>query len=127
MVDNIDIRKVHEDKRGTIYSIDYSNKSYELIEIVKGASRGGHYHKSPATIFVIHGKIVYREANPSLSPSPEKELVFQQGSTICTPANMAHLVTALEDSLILELREGVYEATNYPPFRKLVEEYLKAN
>lgn len=125
LLDGINISKLHEDKRGAVYSIDFCNSSYELIEIVQGASRGGHYHKSPSAIFVIHGKIVYREIDPNLPLSMEKELVLHQNDMISISANMAHLVTALENSLILELRKGDYEATNYPPYRRLVEDYLK--
>jgi quercetin dioxygenase-like cupin family protein len=120
----VTISKAHEDKRGAIWTIGFQGKNYEIFEVVRGAIRGGHYHKSDSSYFVIHGKILYRDINPDMLSS-ERELILKKGDIITISAGIAHLVIGMEDSLVLESLEGEFESIHYPPYRKLVEEYLK--
>lgn len=124
MVNNMMLKKVHEDIRGAIYAINFHGKDYEIFEMVKGSVRGGHYHRSDTILILLHGRVLYREMKPE-EPSSEHQVILEQGETFRTPARFAHIVTALEDSLIVEIRKGGYEVMNYPAYREIVNRYLE--
>lgn len=123
MTDNITFRKIHEDIRGAIIQINFHHQTYELFEIVKWASRGGHYHKVDSTFIVLYGKLIYRQIRPGELAS-EYEKVMQSGDSQRILADVAHVVIALDDSLAMEFRNGEYDITNYPPYRKLLKTIL---
>jgi hypothetical protein len=45
--------------------------------------------------------------------------------TIFTAANHAHMITAIKDSIFVEIFEQSYKATDFPPYRKIVDDALK--
>ncbi|MGB9002907.1 MAG: hypothetical protein WCC52_03780 [Nitrosotalea sp.] len=117
------IEKEVEDARGRIIFLSYDDKQVNMVEMRKGFSRGGHYHKAPTKHIVIIGRIEYR--GKYVDTEHEKIQVFLPNEIIDVPANEAHLLTALEDSLFLEVFEKNYEATNFPEYRNIVESKIK--
>ncbi len=117
------IEKEVEDIRGKIVFLLHDNKQVNLVETRKGFSRGGHYHKFPTKHIVISGKIEYKGKN--IDTEQERKQVFLSNEIIDVPANEAHLLIALEDSLFVEVFEKGYEATNFPEYRNIVEAKMK--
>lgn len=117
------IEKEIEDARGKIIFLSYSDKQVNLVEIRKKFSRGGHYHKIPTKHTVIFGKIQYR--GKDINGGNERIKIYLPNEIIKVPANEAHLLTAMEDSLFLEIFEKDYEATNFPEYRTIVESQIK--
>ncbi|MFZ1077864.1 MAG: hypothetical protein WAN47_10595 [Nitrosotalea sp.] len=117
------IEKEVEDVRGKIFFLSSNNKKVHLLELRKGYSRGGHYHKIPTKHIVILGKIEYR--GKDINTGRERIQVFLANEIIDTPSKEAHLLTALEDSLFLEVFEKEYEDTNFPEYRYVVESKIK--
>jgi len=107
-----------EDSRGKILFLSYGNKKINLIEIRKGFARGGHFHKTATSHFLIKGKIEYHEENTITNE--EKILIVEAPGILDVPANHAHLLIGLDNSLFFEFFEK-YEAVNFPKYRNIVE------
>ena len=116
------IEKEVEDKRGKILFLSFENKQINILELKKGFSRGGHYHKSPTKHFIIYGKIEYQGKN--VITGKERKQIFSSSDIIETPENEAHLLTAVDDSMFLEVFENNYEATLFPEYRRIVDSKL---
>ena len=115
---NLQFEKEVEDIRGKILFLSYGKKQINLVEIRKGFARGGHYHQTETSHFLILGKIEYREEN--ISTGQEKISVIEAPHILNIPSNHAHLLIALEDTIFFEFFEE-YEATNFPKYRNIVE------
>jgi len=117
------ITKQVKDKRGSIIFLSLNNKNINIIEIKKGFSRGGHYHEFGSEHILISGKIEYREEDIET----KKELIktFDGPLIIKTQPKKAHLITAINDTIFVEVFDGEYEAINYPKYRKIVDEKMK--
>ena len=111
-----------EDIRGKILFLSYNNKKINLIEIKKDFARGGHFHKTLTSHFLIKGKIKYLEEN--IDTHQEKFLTINAPFILDVQPNCAHLLIGLEDSLFFEFFEE-YEAINFPKYRNIVEKKLK--
>lgn len=114
-----------KDVRGKIIFLTNDGFQIHVVEIKKGFSRGGHYHKNPTSHFLISGKIEYMEEN--VKTEIGKSMVINAPTNIPVAANVAHLLTALEDCIFLEFFHGKYEATYYPKYRQIVEEKMKSS
>jgi quercetin dioxygenase-like cupin family protein len=119
----LDIELENRDKRGSIFRGDYNKKEIFLItEIKKKETRGGHYHNMVVIHHVLRGKIAYKEkcltkkGNNSNKYKETKKIV-SGGKVIITPAHAAHLITALEDSIIFEASGGKKKTIIYKPYR----------
>ena len=110
------------DIRGTILFLSNGNQEINLVEIKKGYARGGHFHDYPTQHHLISGKIEYRETN--LADKKESISIITAPSTIKVESRFAHLLTAIEDTLFLEIFPNGYSATNYPEYRKIVQEKM---
>jgi len=119
---SLEFEKQIEDKRGKILFLKFGKKSINLIEIKKNFARGGHYHQTESSHFLISGKIEYYEEN--IKTKIEKVSIITSPETINVSPNIAHLLVAKEDSLFFEVFEN-YEDTVYPKYRKIVEESMK--
>ena len=119
---SLEFDKQIEDKRGKILFLKYGHKKINLIEIKKGFARGGHFHQTDTSHFLISGKIEYREEN--IKTGIEKVSTIFSPNTINVQSNVAHLLIAKEDSLFFEVFEN-YEDTIYPKYRKIVEVLMK--
>ena len=103
--------------------MSYGAKQVNMVEIKKGFARGGHYHKFESDHIIITGKIEYREEN--IDTKKEEIKIISSPAIIRVPPNTAHLLIALEDSIFAEVFDNKYEGTNYPKYRKIVEEKMK--
>lgn len=116
------IEKEVEDERGKILFLSFEGNKINILELKKGFSRGGHYHKFPTKHFVISGKIEYRGKN--VNTGKERKQIFTSNEIIETPANEAHLLTAVDNSMFLEVFENGYDATVFPEYRRIVDSKL---
>ena len=120
----LEFKKLAEDVRGKILFLSYDNeKSLNIAEIKKGFARGGHYHPYEQYHVILSGKVEYREEN--LDTKKEQISIINGPQIIKVPPNTAHLLIAQEDTLFFESFEKNYIATNYPKYRKIVEERMK--
>ena len=120
----LEFKKLAEDVRGKILFLLYNGtKSLNIAEIKKGFARGGHYHPYEQYHVILSGKVEYREE--SLDTKKEQNRIINDPEIIKVPPNTAHLLIALEDTLFFESFDKDYIATNYPKYRKIVEERMK--
>lgn len=124
MKESFRIELLHKDKRGSLYRMQFHGRTFEVIELVKDALRGGHFHDSEVTLVVLYGRILYQEMIPSV-PDSERKVTLETGNMHKISAGTAHLLIGVEDSLAIEFHDGEYSTTNYVPYRRLVEEYLQ--
>ena len=121
----LEFKKLAEDVRGKIIFLSYDGqKSLNIAEIKKGFARGGHYHPYEQYHVILSGKIEYREEN--LDTKKEQIRIVNGPEILQVPPNTAHLLIALEDTLFLESFWYQYIATDYPKYRKIVEERIKS-
>ena len=118
----LEFEKQIEDKRGKILFLKLGRKNINLIEIKKDFARGGHFHKTNTSHFLISGKIEYHEEN--IKTNIEKVSIISSPNIINVPYNTAHLLIAKENSLFFEVFEN-YEDTVFPKYRKIVEDLMK--
>ena len=96
------------DHRGSVYRGDYCEKEhFLLVEIKQGKIRGGHYHDKKVHHHVLSGKIIYKEillTKKGNSKKNYKEIkrIMKSGDIVKTPEYAAHLLIAIEDSIIIE-------------------------
>lgn len=120
----ITLKKLHEDCRGVISSFKYKGKEVIFISFVKYAARGGHCHSCDNDHFVLHGSLLYKETDLK-NPDEEIKKVLVAGDRANVKAGMPHLLIAREESLIVENKKIDSETTNYEPYRKIVDEFIK--
>ncbi len=118
----LSIEKESSDQRGKIIFLSYGDKKLNFVEIKKGFSRGGHYHTFETRHFLIIGVIEYREKN--IDTGKETIRTIPSPAIISVPPMMAHLLTALEDTVFAEEFTHDYSATEYPEYRKLVTQKI---
>ncbi len=122
---SLEFKKIVEDVRGKILFLSYDGKkSLNLAEIKKGFARGGHYHPYEQYHVILSGKIEYSEEN--LDTKKEQIRIIKGSEIIQVPPNTVHLLIALEDTLFFESFDQNYVATDYPKYRKIVEERMKS-
>ena len=119
----LEFNKSVSDVRGTILFCSFGKSTIHFVETKKGFSRGGHYHKFKSDHILLQGKIEFRELN--LSTNMEQIRIISAPCTISVESNVAHLLTALEDSLFLECFDTEYSAIDYSPYRNIVNEKIK--
>ena len=122
---NLQFEKQVEDKRGKILFLSLGTKKINIVEMKKGFARGGHFHNFPSTDIIVYGKIELREEN--LNNSVEQIKKISAPSIINIQQNTAHLFIALEDSMFVETFDGEYQASDYPKYRKIVDEMLHSD
>jgi len=121
----LELEKTVEDPRGKLLVFRLGKVQINLIEIRKGFSRGGHFHKTDTSHHVLVGKVKYRQEDPS-GEGTEMVQTFSAPCEIKVPAGAAHMITALEDTVMIEVFGEKYEATEYQKYRTLVEAGMRA-
>ena len=111
------------DPRGRILFCKYGNSSLNIVETKNGFSRGGHFHEFPSVHFLLKGKIVFKTTDINLNHEQIEN--FSAPCEIIVQANIAHILTALEDSIFIEFFDREYSAIDYPPYRNLIEKQLE--
>lgn len=118
------ILKETEDRRGKIVWIVSEGKEIHVVETKKGFSRGGHYHPFDSTHVLVSGHIIYRECD--LQGRQEIRKTVKSVETIFTSANRAHMISAVEDSIFIEVFDHPYAATEFAQYRKTVNDSLES-
>ncbi len=122
---NLKFEEESEDIRGKMLFLSYGDKKINIFEIKKGFSRAGHFHTFETEQIIISGNVEYREENANTKQ--------EETRTVCAPAIIKiqpynpHLVTALEDTILVEVFGKDYNATNYPKYRQIVEQKMKSD
>lgn len=122
---DLEFANAFEDVRGKIMVIKYGNLECRIVEIKKGFSRGGHYHPNPSEHYILSGKIEYREED--INMQKENVKILGPSDVVKVLANVAHLFTAIEDSVFVEYATGNFKAEYYPKYRKIVDEKIAAS
>jgi quercetin dioxygenase-like cupin family protein len=117
------VLKETEDRRGKIVWLLSGGKEIHVVETKKGFSRGGHYHPFDSMHVIISGQIVYRECGPE--GGNETSRMVKGVEAIFTPADRAHMISAVDDSVFIEVFDRPYEATDFAQYRKIVDEGLR--
>ncbi len=125
----IDLKVILEsfDHRGAVYRGDYYKKEHFLLaEIKKGKRRGGHYHNKRVHHHVLSGKIIYKEIPLTKKGNHKKNYkeikrIMKNGDIVKTPAYAAHLLIAIEDSIIFETSDENKTTINYQKYRDQIE------
>jgi hypothetical protein len=123
----LDIKLENRDKRGSIFRGDHNEKEIFLItEIKKNETRGGHYHNMVVAHHVLRGKVLYKEMcltkNGNIKQKrKEIKKIVSGGNVIITPAYAAHIITAIEDSIIFEASGGKKETIIYQKYREQIK------
>ena len=117
----------NNDERGVVYRGDYYKKEHFLLaEIKKGKRRGGHYHNKRVHHHVLTGKIIYKEIlltkkGNHKNKSKEIKKIIKNGDIIKTPAYAAHLLIAIEDSIVFETSDENKTTVNYQKYRNQIK------
>lgn len=99
-----------EEERGEFVQIAYREaiKHLAAFEIVKGFSRGNHYHEKKEEIFyVFQGKI--KASFLDMDTLQKDERILEKGDKIRVKTRCGHLFYGLEDALVIEYSPQVYD------------------
>jgi len=121
----LEFSKSLNDVRGTIMFYSFGKLIIHFVETKKGFSRGGHYHKFKSDHVLLQGKVEFKELD--LDTNIEQIRILSAPYIISVESNVAHILTALEDSLFLECFDTEYSAIDYLPYRNIVNEKIKQN
>jgi dTDP-4-dehydrorhamnose 3,5-epimerase-like enzyme len=119
----LEFKKEVKDERGKIIFLQYGKRQINIVEIKKGYSRGGHYHKSSTKHILITGKVKCQEKQ--IDTDDEKITVVKAPNTITISKDTPHMLTALKDTVFLESFSDGYEDSIYPEYRKIVMEKIR--
>ena len=121
----LEFSKSLNDVRGTLMFYSFGKLIIHFVETKKGFSRGGHYHKFKSDHILLQGKVEFKELD--LDTDIEQIRILSAPYIISVESNVAHILTALEDSLFLECFDTEYSAIDYLPYRNIVNEKIKQN
>jgi len=111
----VDLETISDD-RGSMFLFIYKERDIKICEIKKGTARGGDIHPYAEQYdLVIHGKIELREK----VGSEERKTIMFEKDLATIKRGVPHVLIALEDSLLLEWRNGPFDREIYEPYRKL--------
>ena len=115
----MEMKKIHADERGDIYSIPLSDKKdIALLVTNKGFARGGHSHPNDDEYFIVVKGIVKFWVD-------DTHELFHEGMSECVPHGSRHFFVSLTDSIVMHWgadRETTIEDAKY---RGLVDEINK--
>jgi quercetin dioxygenase-like cupin family protein len=111
----LEIKKVHEDERGEIYTIPLEkDKELTILMTNKGYARGGCVHfKNNENCIVVKGKIQYFKGDTNIT--------LTMGDTVYIPKGTPHFYISETDSILMEWGATLKEKdTKHVPFRNIV-------
>ena len=126
---------IKEDPSGFSYQISlreseerrFGDIEIKIIIFKKDAPRAGHSHSSPEYLFVVRGSVILRTRSQGKSGT-EKELKLGRLEQAYIPGGVPHLITGVEDgSEVLAIRSLKTQIHPDEEYKKMVEDYLKAN
>lgn len=118
---DVEFVKVHEDVRGRIFKATINDFEFYVLETRKGYARGGHSHTVDSYIVVLRGKLEYR----AVVGGREIVRTVGEGDVIFTEKDVPTILTALEDSVMVQWLEGPLVTVNYEPYRRIVRELME--
>jgi len=119
----LELSKSVNDVRGTIMFYSFGKIIIHFVETKKGFSRGGHYHKFKSDHILLQGKVEFKELD--LDTNIEQIRILSAPYIISVEPNVAHILTAMEDSLFLECFDTEYSAIDYLPYRNIINQKIK--
>lgn len=122
----MDIKLIHEDERGKIFSMTMEELLYDEVTIFytnAGYARGGCIHKFNNEYYcVIQGKVEYVTKKGNLS----HHSFLLTGDSGIVPKGTPHYFMAVEDSVIMEWGATIEEKQEkHKEFRKIVDNINK--
>lgn len=113
---------VKTDARGEICISTLAGKEFNAIYTKQGYLRGGHFHQYDQYCAILSGefKVTYRRNDT------DEVLTKKANDYFVIPATVPHLFEALTDCVFVEWMDHPYESTTYEPYRKLVEDKMRA-
>jgi len=121
---SLKFEKEIEDVRGVTLSLTKGDQKIFVVETKKGFSRGGHYHNITMKHLLVSGKIEHKKTD--IKSGRETINIIDSPSTVITPPNTAHLLTALEDSITVETFVEHPQSTLFPKYREIVDKKMKS-
>ena len=117
MNSEMSMQMVSQDERGSMAKCQFG-KTVWIAHTKKGYGRGGEYHPVRQYMAVVYGQILVK----MMINEEEIERRLIDGQSIVIPEDCAHVMFALEDSLVIEWHDG-----ELPPFdqKKIYEPYRK--
>ena len=115
------------DKRGVVFRGDhYKKEIFLLTETKKGECRGGHYHNKTVHHHILSGQIMYKEIALTKKGNHKKNYkeikkIIHSGQVVYTPAYAAHLIIALEDTIIFETSDKNKKTITYQQYRDQIK------
>lgn len=119
-----EIKKVHEDERGIIYTFFIDGKEELLTFTKQDYMRGGHSHRDAQHTMVLSGSIEWRE----WKNDHEEVFILNEGDKHVAPSFVPHLMTAICDCWILETKvdnDNDFAKISAKNYRKQVEKGIK--
>jgi len=116
-----EIVMIHEDVRGRIFRVTIDKHEFYVLETRRGYARGGHSHTEDSFIAVLEGSLEYK----ARIDDREEVRIISEGDVVFTEKNVPTILTALEDSLMIQWLEGPLVTINYEPYRRIVRELMQ--
>jgi len=116
-----EIVMIHEDVRGRIFRVTIDEHEFYVLETRKGYARGGHSHTEDSYIAVLEGKLEYK----AKIGDREEVRIISEGDVVFTKKNVPTILTALDDSLMIQWLKGPLVTINYEPYRRIVRELMR--
>jgi len=92
-----------------------------VLETRKGYARGGHSHTVDSYIVVLRGRLEYRV----MIGGREVVRTVGVGDVIFTEKDVPTILTALEDSVMVQWLEGSLVTVDYELYRRIVRDLMK--
>jgi len=107
----------HKDQRGILRQIISGNwKQLNILEVKKGYSRGGHYHKKTKEFFyILKGKVELGIID--MRTKEESTYRFKRGDCFIVDLYESHTVKALTDSILVILLSKIHDPKNSDIFQ----------
>ncbi len=126
MTNDIELKRVHSDDRGSINIIKQGSKEIATITLNSGgAIRGGHSHPYDNYIIIFNGVVDYIWTDSPEKPNESKSKRFdsQKENITNVPKDVPHLLVSIGESTISEMKKGSdsYEIKDYNPYRDIIK------
>lgn len=113
------MKEIIYDIRGFVVICHIGGKQSFLLFTKKGYCRGGDLHDEEQLFVILKGKIKFTIKESGI----ERELILMEKDTYKVKPKYPHMLSALEDCVVLEISLGDKERNTslYAPYRSIVE------
>ena len=116
-----EIVMIHKDVRGRIFKVTIDKHEFYVLETRKGYARGGHSHTEDSYIAVLKGRLKYK----AKVDEKEEVRIVRESDVVFTEKNIPTILTAMDDSLMIQWLKGPLVTINYEPYRRIVRELMR--